>query len=115
MSPEKSCRDPRPANEVVAVEGVTKAIGLKHVASVLYTYRCTLACKHCLFYCGPRQPDVHVSLADGLEFLRQLHAIDRVIHIAGGEASMYPEEMLELCQAANAEGVAPHFIETNGK
>ena len=108
-------RDPRPVAEVLAAEGVFRAVSLKHVASLLYTYRCNIACRHCLFNCGPRQPDVRVSHEDGIEFLHQLHATDRVIHIAGGEALIYYDEVLALCRAANEKGVAPHFIETNGK
>ncbi|MDP6504791.1 MAG: radical SAM protein, partial [Planctomycetota bacterium] len=108
-------RDPRPVDEVIESEGVARAIGLKYVASLLYTYRCNLACKHCLFNCGPHQPEVYASHEDGLEFLRQLHATDRAIHIAGGEALLHYDEVLKLCRAANEEGVAPHFIESNAK
>ena len=102
-----------PIAQVIEQVGVARAIQIKHVASVLYTYRCTLRCRHCLFNCAPSQPNVHVSLEDGLEFLRQLHATDRCIHIAGGEALMYYHEVLELCREADKEGIAPHFIETN--
>jgi hypothetical protein len=102
-----------PVDEVIARVGVARAIGIKHVASLLFTYRCTIACKHCLFNCSPWQPDVCVSLEDGVKFLRQLRATDRVIHIAGGEAMMYYREMLAICQMANEEGNAPHFFETN--
>ena len=38
-----------PVDEVIDKVGVARAIGLKHVASLLFTYRCTIACKHCLF------------------------------------------------------------------
>lgn len=102
-----------PVDEVIAQVGVAPAIGIKYVASLLFTYRCTIACKHCLFNCSPWQPDVCVSLEDGVEFLRQLRATDRVIHIAGGEAMMYYQQMLKICQVANEEGNAPHFFETN--
>ncbi len=102
-----------PVDEVIATVGVARAIGIKHVASLLFTYRCTIACKHCLFNCSPWQPDVCVSLEDGVEFLRQLRATDRVIHIAGGEAMIYYQPMLEICRIANEEGNAPHFFETN--
>lgn len=102
-----------PVDEVIAEVGVAHAIGIKHVASLLFTYRCTIACKHCLFNCSPWQPDVCVSLEDGVEFLRQLRATDRVIHIAGGEPMMYYPQMLAICQVANKEGNAPHFFETN--
>jgi MoaA/NifB/PqqE/SkfB family radical SAM enzyme len=102
-----------PVAEVIAEHGVARAIQLKHVASVLYTYRCTLSCRHCCFNSRPGRPNVHTSLEDGLEQLRQLHTTDRVIHIAGGEAMIYYDDMIELCREANREGVAPHFIETN--
>jgi len=102
-----------PVDEVIAQVGVSKAIGIKHVASLLFTYRCTIACKHCLFNCTPKHPDIYVSFEDGVEFLRQLRKTDRVIHIAGGEAMMYYEQMLKICQAANEEGIVPHFFETN--
>lgn len=102
-----------PVDEVVARVGVAQAIRVKHVASLLFTYRCSIACAHCLFSCSPRQPDRHVGLEEGLAFLRQLRATDRVIHIAGGEPMLYYEALLALCRAANAEGCAPHFIETN--
>lgn len=106
-------RDSRPVKEVIEAEGVAAAIGLKHVASLLFTYKCTIACKHCLFNCSPAKPSVHTSLSDAVEYLHQLHATDRVIHIAGGEAMMFYPQLLEICRVANKEGVAPHFIETN--
>ncbi|MBD3183504.1 4Fe-4S cluster-binding domain-containing protein [Candidatus Poribacteria bacterium] len=102
-----------PVDEVIQKVGVSRAIGIKHVASLLFTYRCTIACKHCLFNCSPWQPDVYISHEDGVEFMRQLRATDRVIHIAGGEAMMYYQKMLAICQDANKEGCAPHFFETN--
>lgn len=102
-----------PVAEAIRRHGVGRAIGMKHVASVLYTYRCTLRCLHCCFYSSPTRPGVHVGLADGLEYLRQLHTLDRVVHIAGGEAMMYWDDLRELCAHAAREGVAPHFLETN--
>lgn len=106
-------RDPRPVAQVIEEEGVAAAIGLKHVASLLYTYRCTLSCRHCCFYCSPRRPATHASLDDAVGWLMQLHQTDRVIHIAGGEAMMYFTQLLDLCRAANRHNAAPHFIETN--
>lgn len=100
-------------DELIAKVGVSQAIGIKKVASLLFTYRCTIACKHCLFNCSPKQPNVCVSLENGVEFLRQLRSTDRVIHIAGGEPMMYYRRMLAICKSANKEGCAPHFFETN--
>jgi hypothetical protein len=112
MATRADYRD-HPVAEVIAEHGVRDAIQMKHVGSVLYTYRCTLWCRHCCFNSGPHRPPVHPSIEDGLSYLEQLHATDRVIHIAGGEALMYFDEVLELCRAANERGIAPHFIETN--
>jgi len=106
-------RDPRPVEQVIEEHGVAAAIGLKHVASLLFTYRCTLSCKHCCFYCSPRRPPVRTTLSDAVEWLGQLHQTDRVIHIAGGEAMMYWDELLAICREAGRRNVAPHFIETN--
>lgn len=106
-------RDPRPVSQVLAEEGVASAIALKHVASILYTYRCSLSCKHCCFYSSPRRPDRHTDHEEGLRWLADLHRLDRVVHIAGGEAMLYWDDLLRLCHAAHDLGVAPHFIETN--
>lgn len=106
-------RDPRPVEQVIAEHGIARAIELKHVASLLFTYRCTLSCKHCCFYCSPRRPPIRTGLADALDWLEQLHQTDRVIHIAGGEAMMYWDELLAICDEAGRRGIAPHFIETN--
>lgn len=109
----RAVRDPRPVAEVLAAHGVAAAIGLKHVASLLFTYRCTLSCKHCCFYCSPRRPARRTRLEDAVEWLAQLHTTDRVIHIAGGEAMLYWDELSAICAEAGRRGVAPHFIETN--
>ncbi len=106
-------RDPRPVSEVVESCGVAAAIDLKHVASLLFTYRCTLSCMHCCFYCSPRRPPVRADLHDAVAWLEQLHQTDRVVHIAGGEAMLYWNELLAICVEAGRRGVAPHFIETN--
>ena len=100
-------------DEVIAQVGVARATGIKKVAGLIFTYRCTIACRHCLFKSSPQQPDVCMTLEDGVEFLRQLRATDRAVHVAGGEAMMYYQQMLAICRMANEEGCAPHFIETN--
>ena len=102
-----------PVDEVVEKHGVAKAIGIKHVASLLFTYRCTIACKHCLFNCSPAQPPVRTTLGDGLNFFRQLRGTDRVVHVAGGEAIIYYDELVTMWRAAQEMGIAPHFFETN--
>jgi hypothetical protein len=103
----------RPVDAVVESEGVARAIQQKRVASLLLTYRCTLACAHCLFSCGPHHPREFHSVEQGVRYLRMLRATDRVIHIAGGEAMMEYETLLAICHEASRCGATPHFIETN--
>ncbi len=106
-------RDRRPVGEVIDEVGVAAAIGMKHVASLLYTYTCTLACAHCLFNSSPDRKPARTPVADAVDYLRQLHATDRVVHIAGGEAMMFFDDLLDVCRAAAREGCAPDFVETN--
>jgi hypothetical protein len=49
------------ADRLVAQVGVPAAGGRLGVAAILYTYRCTIACRHCGFAAGPGRPDVHMD------------------------------------------------------
>jgi organic radical activating enzyme len=106
-------KDGEGVEEIIEERGVAEAVRVKHVASLLFTYRCTIACKHCLFNCSPQQPPVRASLSDSLEFLGQLSATDRVVHIAGGEPMIFYNELLAIWRAADRKGLSPHFFETN--
>ncbi len=100
-------------DKIVASDGVVAAGGKLGVAAILYTYRCTIACRHCCFGCSAARPDVKMTTPQGVRHLHDLHAMGRVIHIAGGECMMYWPQLQELIVAAQAEGVAPHFLESN--
>jgi Radical SAM superfamily len=82
-------------------------------ASLLMTYCCTIACEHCCFGCSPRKPQVVVEVDDAVRYLGELHKLDRMVHIAGGEAFMFYERLRDILRAAHDAGVAPHFVETN--
>ena len=84
-----------------------------NVAGIIWTYQCTIACRHCLFACRPERPHVVMRQEHCLSYLRAFHRFPRVIHLAGGECTIFYDEMLELCRAAQREGVSPHFIESN--
>jgi len=100
-------------DELVAQVGV-EAAGVKlGVAALLYTYRCSIACRHCLFGCTPTRPRVHTSTPRALNHLRALHELGRVIHIAGGEAMLFWDDLRDVLERSFAEGVHPHFIESN--
>lgn len=100
-------------NRMVAELGVPKASNACMVAAVLFTYRCSIACKHCCFGCATDRPDVVMTPRQCVDALALLHETGRVIHIAGGEAMLYWNVLAEALQLAAKEGMAPHFIETN--
>jgi hypothetical protein len=93
--------------------GIVTAGNQCNVASMLFTYRCSIACRHCCFGAAPHRPDVVMTARQCADGLRLLHETGRVIHIAGGEAMMYWDVLSEAVRLANKEGNAPHFIETN--
>jgi len=93
--------------------GVAQASSQRCVAAILFTYRCSIACKHCLFGCAGDRPDVAMAPDQCAEYLGLLHETGRVVHIAGGEAMLYWDAMSEAISLAHRQGNAPHFIETN--
>lgn len=101
------------ADELVEEIGVSAAGGRLGVAALLYTYQCTIACRHCCFTCGTDRPRVRMETDKAVRHLRSLHELGRVIHIAGGECMIYWDDLVDVLQVSRAEGVQPHFIETN--
>ncbi|MEW6360081.1 MAG: radical SAM protein [Planctomycetota bacterium] len=102
-----------PVGEVVEKAGVAAATRVKYPGALLFTYRCSISCDHCLFGCGLSIPPRVMSAEDALEFLRQLHQTDRCVHIAGGEAFLFWDVLAEVVERAGKGGIAPHFIESN--
>jgi len=102
--------------DLIARIGVRATVNPNHfnVAGIIFTYQCTAACRHCLFACRPDRPHVVMPKADCVSYLRFLYRLPRVIHIAGGDCFIFYDELLDLCREAQAQGVPPHFIETNG-
>lgn len=96
------------------VKSGMKAAGQRYgVAGLIFTYRCSIACRHCLFACSAEKPDVAMMGGQCADALAMLHETNRVVHAAGGEAMIYWEQLAEGLALAHEEGNAPHFIETN--
>jgi hypothetical protein len=93
--------------------GLVDASRQRGVASALFTYRCSIACRHCLFGCATSRPDRVMTPEQCTQALRLLHPTGRVIHVAGGEAMAYWPVLQESLVLAYRAGVAPHFVETN--
>jgi hypothetical protein len=100
-------------DELIRELGVRAAGQRLGVAALLYTYQCTIACRHCCFGCAGDRPRVHMSTPQAVRHLHALHDLGRVIHIAGGECMMYWDDLKQVVRASWAEGAQPHFIETN--
>ncbi|MBM4046514.1 MAG: hypothetical protein FJ279_15495 [Planctomycetes bacterium] len=102
-----------PVAEVIREVGVSRATQIKGPAALLFTYRCSISCAHCLFACNPQVASGRMTVEDALEFLRQVHRLDRAVHIAGGEVFLFWSELAEVVEKAGKLGLAPHFIESN--
>ena len=100
-------------NRLVADIGVTAAGNKLSVAAILYTYQCTIACRHCCFGGCTTRPAVHMTAEQVATHLQSLHELGRVVHIAGGECMKYWDELRAALAVAKDAGVSPHFIETN--
>lgn len=93
--------------------GLQGAASERNVAGVLFTYGCSIACRHCLFGCRAGRVDVVMTPEHCVEALELLHETGRVVHIAGGEAMLHWGTLRESLRLAHESSVAPHFIETN--
>jgi hypothetical protein len=94
-----------PVDALVAEVGIDPASRQVGVAALLFTYRCSIACPHCLFASAASRPDVCMSLPQALRALEMLHELGRVVHIAGGEAMLYRPALRKVIAAASKKGL----------
>jgi len=97
------------------------AQNMRH-GGIMANYRCTAACRHCMFACSPDWTDGYITrAADGkitgavaekvCRLLRKGGC--RSIHIGGGEPFLDFEGLLALVRIATGAGVVVEYIETN--
>ncbi len=81
---------------------------------IILDYRCTCACRHCLYACSPRrrEPMGRDTLAEVVDALAALTPRPSV-HLAGGEAFLDPGLLLDGVRAVSGAGLEMDFIETN--
>ncbi len=96
-------------------EGLRAAVNpdVFNVAGIIWTYQCSIACKHCLFACRPNRPRVVMERHACIEYLRVFYELPRVIHIAGGDCLLFYDAMLDMWREAQRQGIPPHFVECN--
>ena len=81
----------------------------------MLSYRCTNACRHCLYRCSPRQPeewltlDTARSIFDALRWEPQLDSI----HIAGGDPTLRMDLLIDIIRLAREMNLPVAYVETN--
>ena len=96
-------------------------------AGLLLSYKCSGACKHCLYGCSPRWPADWISEADAERVLAQLAGkmrdkypfpgqvgVNDGVHFTGGEPFLNFALLLRLTAMAKRVGIPTTFVETNG-
>ncbi len=81
---------------------------------IMMTYRCSAACRHCLVMAAPQQDDALVSVEAAVQYGLDFASLGRAVLIAGGEALLYFEHVLQMVRALAAVGVPVAFVESNG-
>lgn len=91
---------------------------------ILLSYRCTNACRHCMYACSPNWEDRWISEQDLRKILEQLAGslqgergrvgINLGLHFTGGEPFLNFELLLKATSMARELQVPSVFAETNG-
>ena len=81
----------------------------------MLTYRCTNACRHCLYRCSPRQPDEWISMELAERVFHALRGEPALqsLHIAGGEPSLRMDLLVDVIQLGIQMGLPIQYVETN--
>jgi len=82
---------------------------------VMLTYRCTNACKHCLYRCSP-QHEPHFASPEQID--ATFAALTREprlsgVHLAGGEATLNWDRLVYAIRSARKHHVTLDYLETN--
>lgn len=82
----------------------------------MLSYRCSCACRHCLYRCSPAQPDEWITpeLADRVFAALAREPGFRELHLAGGEPTLRMDLLEALIRQAVARRVPLSYVETNG-
>ena len=81
---------------------------------IIANYKCTAACRHCLYACSPKRADGYI----GAETARTICAAlrkggCRSLHIGGGEPFMDIDGLCVLARAIQDAGIVLDYVETN--
>lgn len=106
----------------------TKKLAIREPISggLMLSYKCTGACKHCMYSCSPEWDADWISEADITNYLSQLSAtikpspygrdsidLNSGIHFTGGEPFLNFDLLLRATRIACELGIPSTFVETN--
>ncbi len=81
---------------------------------IMLTYQCTNACRHCLYRCRPdKSPWMTEAMIDSVFSALADEPRLQGVHLAGGEATMRMDVLLEAVKASVRHGVPLDYLETN--
>jgi hypothetical protein len=82
---------------------------------LLLTYRCSSACRHCLVRGSPARPDTWIDpdMADRAFAALARESCLEGIHLAGGEATLRMDLLLDVVRLAVRRGIPLDYLETN--
>lgn len=81
---------------------------------LIVNYRCTAACAHCLYACGPRREAQYLLPDVARTLLTRIRALGcRRIHIGGGEPFLDVQGLGRVLDVARDCGVGVEYVETN--
>ena len=81
---------------------------------IMANYRCTAACRHCLYACSPERTDGYITETTAVEVASLLRTAGcRSVHIGGGEPFLDFDGLVKLVRVLTDNGIPVDYIETN--
>lgn len=82
---------------------------------LMLTYRCSNACRHCLYGCSPKQPNDWITRETAQKVFDALSRESRLegIHLAGGEATLRMDILVDIIRMACDANIPIDYLETN--
>ena len=100
-------------DKLVRVINMLKTDRLHH-GGIMTNYRCTAACRHCLYACSPGRTDGYITEATAESVAALLKTAGcRSVHIGGGEPFLDFDGLVKLVRILSNERISVEYIETN--